>query len=126
MDQALSFLLDTAFGLLTYAFLLRFMMQGLRAPFRNPAGQHECADMAVGNDEPHVRSVEGASRKGVSVICGVHGFGGAAGISARNQCGRSIPRAMLSRRRPIDHRRRRFRGRECHAPCTTHHARGPA
>jgi YggT family protein len=39
MDQALGFLLDTAFGLLTYAFLLRFMMQWLRAPFRNPAGQ---------------------------------------------------------------------------------------
>jgi YggT family protein len=31
--------LDTAFGLLTYAFLLRFLMQALRAPFRNPAGQ---------------------------------------------------------------------------------------
>lgn len=39
MDQALRFLIDTAFGLLTYAFLLRFMMQWLRAPFRNPAGQ---------------------------------------------------------------------------------------
>jgi len=39
MDQALLFLLDTAFGLLTYSFLLRFMMQWLRAPFRNPAGQ---------------------------------------------------------------------------------------
>jgi YggT family protein len=39
MDQALRFVLDTVFGLLTYAFLLRFMMQWLRAPFRNPAGQ---------------------------------------------------------------------------------------
>jgi YggT family protein len=39
MNQALRFLLDTVFGLLTYAFLLRFMMQALRAPFRNPAGQ---------------------------------------------------------------------------------------
>ncbi len=38
-DQALKFLLDTAFGLLTYAFLLRFAMQWLRAPFRNPVGQ---------------------------------------------------------------------------------------
>ena len=37
--QALRFLLDTAFGLITYAFLLRFMMQWLRAPFRNPLGQ---------------------------------------------------------------------------------------
>ncbi len=38
-DQALRFLLDTLFGLLTYAFLLRFAMQWLRAPFRNPVGQ---------------------------------------------------------------------------------------
>jgi len=37
--QALRFLLDTAFGLITYAFLLRFMMQWLRAPFRNALGQ---------------------------------------------------------------------------------------
>ena len=36
---ALKFLLDTALGLLTYAFLLRFAMQWLRAPFRNPVGQ---------------------------------------------------------------------------------------
>lgn len=38
-DQALKFLLDVAFGLLTYALLLRFAMQWLRAPFRNPIGQ---------------------------------------------------------------------------------------
>lgn len=38
MDQALRFLVDTAFGLFTYAFLLRFLMQVLRAPFRNPIG----------------------------------------------------------------------------------------
>ena len=37
--QALRFLLDTAFGHITYAFLLRFTMQWLRAPFRNPLGQ---------------------------------------------------------------------------------------
>jgi YggT family protein len=37
--QALRFLLDTAFGLITYALLLRFTMQWLRAPFRNPLGQ---------------------------------------------------------------------------------------
>lgn len=36
---ALKFLLDTVLGLLTYAFLLRFAMQWLRAPFRNPLGQ---------------------------------------------------------------------------------------
>ena len=39
MDQAIKFLLDTVFGLVTYAFLLRFAMQWLRAPFRNPVGQ---------------------------------------------------------------------------------------
>jgi YggT family protein len=39
MDQALRLLADTAFGLLTYAFLLRFLMQWQRAPFRNPIGQ---------------------------------------------------------------------------------------
>ena len=38
-DQALAPLLDTVFGLFTYAFLLRFAMQWLRAPFRNPLGQ---------------------------------------------------------------------------------------
>ncbi len=37
--QALRFLIDTAFGIITYAFLLRFTMQWLRAPFRNPLGQ---------------------------------------------------------------------------------------
>ena len=39
VGPALKFLLDTAFGLLTYAFLLRFAMQWLHAPFRNPVGQ---------------------------------------------------------------------------------------
>jgi YggT family protein len=39
LAQALKFLLDNLFGLLTYAFLLRFAMQWLRAPFRNPVGQ---------------------------------------------------------------------------------------
>jgi YggT family protein len=39
LDPAIKFLLDTVFGLLTYAFLLRFAMQWLRAPFRNPIGQ---------------------------------------------------------------------------------------
>ena len=39
IDQALRFLLDTVFGIITYAFLLRFTMQWLRAPFRNPLGQ---------------------------------------------------------------------------------------
>ena len=39
IGQALKFLLDIAFGMLMYAFLLRFAMQWLRAPFRNPVGQ---------------------------------------------------------------------------------------
>ncbi len=39
LAPALQFVLDTVFGLLTYAFLLRFAMQRLRAPFRNPLGQ---------------------------------------------------------------------------------------
>jgi len=38
MEQALRFLIDTVFGLFTYSFLARFMMQALRAPFRNPVG----------------------------------------------------------------------------------------
>lgn len=39
LDQAARFLLDTVFGVVTYAFLLRFTMQWMRAPFRNPLGQ---------------------------------------------------------------------------------------
>lgn len=39
LGQALRFLVDTAFGIVTYAFLLRFTMQWLQAPFRNPLGQ---------------------------------------------------------------------------------------
>ena len=39
LGSALGFLIDVVFGLFTYALLLRFVMQVLRAPFRNPAGQ---------------------------------------------------------------------------------------
>ncbi|MET0205531.1 MAG: YggT family protein [Casimicrobiaceae bacterium] len=39
LDSAFKFLIDVFFGLFTYALLLRFVMQLLRAPFRNPAGQ---------------------------------------------------------------------------------------
>src|SRR5689334_19608517 len=39
LDSAAKFLIDVVFGLFTYALLLRFVMQALRAPFRNPAGQ---------------------------------------------------------------------------------------
>jgi len=39
LSQALRFLIDTAFGFVVYAALLRFIMQWLRAPFRNPIGQ---------------------------------------------------------------------------------------
>jgi len=38
-EQAIKYLLDVVFGLFTYALLLRFAMQLLRAPFRNPIGQ---------------------------------------------------------------------------------------
>lgn len=38
-DQAIRYLLDVVFGLFTYALLLRFVMQWMRAPFRNPLGQ---------------------------------------------------------------------------------------
>jgi YggT family protein len=58
-EQAIRFVLDTVFGLLTYAFLLRFAMQWLRAPFRNPIGQALVAltDWAV---KPARRVVPGA------------------------------------------------------------------
>jgi YggT family protein len=39
MDQVTRYLLDVVFGLFTYALLLRFAMQLLRAPFRNQFGQ---------------------------------------------------------------------------------------
>jgi YggT family protein len=39
LTQALRFLIDTVFGFIVYATLLRFIMQWLRAPFRNPLGQ---------------------------------------------------------------------------------------
>lgn len=39
LDRALGYLVDVIFGLFTYALLLRFVMQLLRAPFRNPVGQ---------------------------------------------------------------------------------------
>ena len=47
--DALRFLLNIVFGLLVYAVLLRFLMQVLRAPFRNPLGQAVAAltDWAV-------------------------------------------------------------------------------
>ena len=37
--DALRFLLNVVFGFVVYAALLRFIMQWLRAPFRNPVGQ---------------------------------------------------------------------------------------
>ena len=39
LNNALAYLIDVFFGLFTYALLLRFMMQYMRAPFRNPLGQ---------------------------------------------------------------------------------------
>src|SRR3979490_2901622 len=37
-SQIAHLLIQTAFGLLVYLLLLRFYMQALRAPFRNPGG----------------------------------------------------------------------------------------
>jgi YggT family protein len=39
LAQVAKLLIDVAFGLVTYSLLLRFFMQALRAPFRNPIGQ---------------------------------------------------------------------------------------
>ena len=39
LRNALAFLIDVVFGLVTYALLLRLVMQLMRAPFRNPLGQ---------------------------------------------------------------------------------------
>src|SRR2546428_4023698 len=38
-SQIANLLIQTAFGFFVYALLLRFYMQWLRAPFRNPVGQ---------------------------------------------------------------------------------------
>ena len=47
--DALRFLINVVFGFVVYAALLRFMMQWLRAPFRNPLGRAVAAltDWAV-------------------------------------------------------------------------------
>jgi YggT family protein len=49
LNDALRFLINTAFGFIVYAALLRFIMQWMRAPFRNPVGQSVSAitDWAV-------------------------------------------------------------------------------
>jgi YggT family protein len=49
LTDALRFLVNIIFGLIVYAVLLRFLMQVLRAPFRNPLGQAVAAltDWAV-------------------------------------------------------------------------------
>ncbi len=49
LNQALLFLLDTLLTLVAVAFLLRFQMQLMRVPFRNPVGQFLLAatDFAV-------------------------------------------------------------------------------
>jgi YggT family protein len=39
LDQAAKLVIDVAFGLVVYALIARFLMQLLRAPFRNPIGQ---------------------------------------------------------------------------------------
>ena len=49
LSDAVRFLLNVVFGTLVYTVLLRFLMQWLRAPFRNPLGQAVAAltDWAV-------------------------------------------------------------------------------
>lgn len=39
IDQAVKLVVDVVFGLIVYALIGRFLMQLLRAPFRNPVGQ---------------------------------------------------------------------------------------
>lgn len=39
IDQAAKLIVDVAFGLIVYALIVRFLMQQMRAPFRNPIGQ---------------------------------------------------------------------------------------
>jgi YggT family protein len=39
LDQAAKLILDVAFGIVVYSLLIRFLMQLMRAPFRNPVGQ---------------------------------------------------------------------------------------
>ena len=39
LTEALRFLINVVFGLFVYTALLRFIMQWMRAPFRNPVGQ---------------------------------------------------------------------------------------
>jgi YggT family protein len=39
IDQAAKLIIDVAFGLIVFALIGRFLMQLLRAPFRNPIGQ---------------------------------------------------------------------------------------
>lgn len=39
LGNALKLIVDVAFGLVVYALVIRFLMQLLRAPFRNPIGQ---------------------------------------------------------------------------------------
>ena len=39
LDQAAKLVIDVAFGLVVYSLIGRFLMQLMRAPFRNPIGQ---------------------------------------------------------------------------------------
>ena len=39
LNQILRFLLDTVFGFFVFVLLVRFYLQLMRAPFRNPLGQ---------------------------------------------------------------------------------------
>ena len=80
---------------------------------RNPAGQQQCADVRVGDVEPHVRSVERASRNGVSRVCDGHGFGGAPRVrgygSERPGCLSADDGGQVVQRKVFRRLRRRIR-----------------
>ena len=115
-------LLDTAFGLITYSFLLRFAMQWLRAPFRNPLGQAVVAltDWAVKPVRRSGAGLQGHRRLDAGARLGQPSSRG----SARSRCSlgparrstarcwrrsRSSPASSSSRRSLwlLDHRRDR-------------------
>jgi len=58
LSQIGHLLIQTVFGVFVYALLLRFYMQWLRAPFRNPVGQFVSAltDWIVGPRDASFRA----------------------------------------------------------------------
>lgn len=91
----------------------------------------------IDGDAAHVRAMfyHPPQIKGLAVLSTFGGYyhhegfahrsAGAAVTFARKWCGQPTRRETLRPERPIAHRRQRFRGRGCHAPCMTPHAREP-